>query len=46
MKDIKSEKNEFLQNIRNTFENFFGEDAKNKTNLMNYLPEDKWLEIK
>ena len=46
MKDIKSEKNEFLQNIRNTFENFFGEDAKNKINLMNYLPEEKWLEIK
>ena len=46
MLDIKKEKNEFLQNIRNTFEKFFGENSTNKINLMNYLPEEKWLEIK
>lgn len=37
---------EFLNNLKNFFDKYFGDDAEKKINLMEYLPEDKWLEIK
>jgi alkylation response protein AidB-like acyl-CoA dehydrogenase len=37
---------EFLNNLKNFFDKYFGDDAQKKIDLMEYLPEDKWLEIK
>jgi alkylation response protein AidB-like acyl-CoA dehydrogenase len=36
---------DFLNNLKNLFDKYFSDDAQ-KINLMEYLPEDKWLEIK
>ena len=37
---------EFLSNLKSFFDKYFGDDAEKKIDLMEYLPEDKWLEIK
>lgn len=37
---------DFLSHIKNVFESVFSKDNIDKINLMNYLPEDKWLNIK
>ena len=46
-KDIlKMNTKEFLNNLKNFFEKHLGEDSSEKVSLLEYLPEDKWLEIK
>ncbi len=43
---IKMNTNEFLSNIKKVFNDLFSYENIDKINLMNYLPEDKWLIIK
>ena len=43
---IKMNTNEFLSNIKKVFNDLFSYKNIDKINLMNYLPEDKWLIIK
>ena len=43
---IKMNTNEFLNNIKKAFNDIFSHENIDKINLMNYLPEDKWLYIK
>ena len=43
---IKMNTNEFLSNIKKVFNDLFSYENIDKINLMNYLPEDKWLTIK
>ena len=43
---IKMNTNEFLSNINKVFNDLFSSANIDKINLMNYLPEDKWLSIK
>lgn len=43
---IKMNTNEFLSNIKKVFNDVFSQENKDKINLMKYLPEEKWLEIK
>ena len=43
---IKMNTNEFLFNINKAFKDLFSSENIDKINLMNYLPEDKWLVIK
>ena len=46
-KDIlKMNTKEFLNNLKNFFEKYLGENSSEKASLLEYLPEDKWLEIK
>ncbi|RRD40913.1 acyl-CoA dehydrogenase [Leptotrichia sp. OH3620_COT-345] len=43
---VKMNTNEFLNNIKKAFNDIFSAENMEKINLMNYLPEDKWLYIK
>ena len=43
---VKMNTGEFLNNIKKAFNDIFSQENINKINLMNYLPEDKWLDIK
>ena len=43
---VKMNTNEFLSNIKKVFNDLFSSENIDKINLMNYLPEDKWLIIK
>ena len=43
---VKMNTNEFLNNIKKAFNDIFSQENIDKINLMNYLPEDKWLYIK
>ena len=36
----------FLNNLKTFFEKYLGENSSEKASLLEYLPEDKWLEIK
>lgn len=43
---IKMNTKEFLQNLKNFFDKYFSEESPEKASLMEYIPEDKWLNIK
>lgn len=45
-KFLKMGTNEFLANIKKVFSEVFSQENKDRINLMKYLPEDKWIEIK